>query len=288
MVVDPGTAIAAVGSAVVGARILGPTADKILGPTADYLGDGLQQWTERRVENLRRVFEKADRKLGPEALESDGSVPPRVLKGILDEGGYRDDELGAEYLGGVLASSRTAVARDDRGASLVALVGRLSTYQLRAHYIMYSQAQRALVGTELNLGQQQVRRSRALFLPFNGFPRAMDLNTDEFADFSALLSHTLHGLIREELMEDEFKYGSADHLRGGGVQDFGVGGVIYRVSPLGMELYCAAHGIRGNPLTNFIDPDIEFRIEPPVEMIGSFGLVADLPRVSRGEESGQS
>jgi hypothetical protein len=87
----------------------------------------MAEWTERRVENISRVFGHAARKLGPAALETEGAVPPRVLKGILEEGQFADGELAAEYLGGVLASARTAQGRDDRGALLVGLVGRLST-----------------------------------------------------------------------------------------------------------------------------------------------------------------
>src|SRR4051794_30772500 len=116
-----------------GLELLGPSllVPKLLGPTADYVGEGVRTWTERRVENVQRVFEKAGRKISPEELERPGRVPPRVLKGVLEEGSFWDDELAAEYLGGVLASSRTEASRDDRAASLISLVGRLSTYALR-------------------------------------------------------------------------------------------------------------------------------------------------------------
>jgi hypothetical protein len=252
---------------------------KILGPTADYIGEGVQQWTQRASENVHRIFENAADKLGP-SLEHEGAVPPRVLKGILEEGQFCDDELGAEYLGGVLASSRTSVARDDRGASLVALVSRLSTYQLRAHYVMYSTARRALVGAELNLGMDTERRAKPLFLPYSGLPVALDLTDEEIRDFAALLTHVVSGLVREELIEDEFSYGPAEHISTiNPRKDFGDGGLIYRVRPLGVELYCAAHGVRGNPLGRFIDPDVEFRIASPVAIGESFGLVADLPEL---------
>src|SRR2546430_14920034 len=102
-----------VGTAMI---LLGPSGllYKVLGPTADYLGEGLQGLAEQRVQNLQRVLAHADRKLGPDAEGRSGAVPPRVLKGVLEEGSYWDDELGAEYIGGVLASSRTEAPRDDR------------------------------------------------------------------------------------------------------------------------------------------------------------------------------
>ena len=253
---------------------------KILGPTADYLGEGLREWTDRGTRNVHRVFAKAERKLGPEALETEGVVPPRVLKGILEEGQFCENELGAEYLGGVLASSRTSDGRDDRGASLVALVGRLSTYQLRAHYIMYMQARRAFVGKDISLGEQDVRCREPLFLPLDGLVDAMDLSPREVADVGDYLMHTVHGLIREGLIENQFAYGDDECLRrlgGAGNPDFGEGGVIYRVTPLGIELFCGAHGVSGDALTKFKDPEIEFSVELPIPMAGPFGLVSDLP-----------
>lgn len=65
------------------------------------------------------------------------AVPPLVMRDVLDDGSYRDDELTASYYGGILASSRSGISRDDRGAAFTALVGRLTTYQLRAHNILY-------------------------------------------------------------------------------------------------------------------------------------------------------
>jgi hypothetical protein len=97
--------------------------EKNLGPTAEYLGGGLRAWTEKRVQNVATIFNKAQEKLGPE-IEKAGSVPPRVLKEVLDEGSFCDDELTAEYFGGILASSRTPSGRDDRGRHIC--VSRLS------------------------------------------------------------------------------------------------------------------------------------------------------------------
>lgn len=85
--------------------LLGPAylVGKILGPTADYIGEGVREWTQRRTENVKRVFLRAGDKLGDE-LEQPGAVPPRVLKAVLDEAQFADDELMADYLGGVLAT----------------------------------------------------------------------------------------------------------------------------------------------------------------------------------------
>src|SRR6266567_7917518 len=121
---EPATGLTILGTAVGSAKIV----EKLLGPTAEYLGDGLKSWTEKRVENTKRIFQHATKLLG-DRIETAGGVPPKVLKGILDEGSFCDDELSAEYFGGVLASSRSGVSRDDRGAAFIALLGRLTTYE---------------------------------------------------------------------------------------------------------------------------------------------------------------
>ena len=201
---DPNELFPAIGGSVLVVRLLGPT--------TEYLGTNLQQWTARRAENIRRVFQKAADKLGPD-LEKDGAVPPRVLKGILEEGQFADDELVAEYLAGVLASSRTSDARDDRGAALTALVGRLSTYQLRAHYVMYATARRALVGDDINLGMEAERRVRPMFLSYRWIFAACGLTQDEADDFAAINSHIISGLVREQLIEEHYAYGGEEHRR---------------------------------------------------------------------------
>lgn len=75
---------------------------KLLGPTADYLGAGLKDFTQKRVEAIGRIFASAQSKLGDKA-EKPGEVPPKVLKSVINEGSYASDPLAVEYFGGILA-----------------------------------------------------------------------------------------------------------------------------------------------------------------------------------------
>ena len=102
---DVGTGLALLGTAKL--------AERLIGPTVDYIGQGINTWTEKKVNNLRTIFSKAIEKAG-DKLDEDGSVPPRVLNGILNEGAFCEDLLTAEYFSGVLTSSRTSTGRDDR------------------------------------------------------------------------------------------------------------------------------------------------------------------------------
>lgn len=129
---------------------------RLLGPTADYLGSGIRAWSEARVQNIRGILDKAGRKLDPESLSESGAVAPRVLRGILNDGSFVTDELAQDYFGGVLASSHSHHGRDDRAATYTELLSRLSTYQIRVHYLLYQ------AGSEIDLVAAERRNARKL------------------------------------------------------------------------------------------------------------------------------
>src|SRR6266581_8296847 len=141
---ETSTGLTILGTAIGSAKLI----ERMLGPTADYIGGGVEAWTKKRVDNVTRIFRSAQNKLGVK-LEREGSVPPRVLKEILQEGSFCDDELAAEYFGGVLASSRSEIPRDDRGSAMARLVGRLTTYQLRSHFLLYTVIKTAFKGQDI-------------------------------------------------------------------------------------------------------------------------------------------
>jgi hypothetical protein len=122
---------------------------KLLGPSADYVGRGLQLWTEARITNVKAIFANAESKLGPR-LDTEGAVPPRLLKEMLEEGSYWDNAIGVEYFGGILASGRTGSGEDDRGVAWARLVADLSSYTIRAHYVLYALFAREFDGESIS------------------------------------------------------------------------------------------------------------------------------------------
>lgn len=109
---------------------------RMLAPTADYIGAGVLHSTQAAV-NTARVLAKAAARLG-DKVDSGGSIPPRVIKNVMDEAPWINDELMAEYLGGILASSFGDRVRDDRAVALQSTLRRLSSYSVRTHYTCYS------------------------------------------------------------------------------------------------------------------------------------------------------
>jgi hypothetical protein len=274
-VVDPGTGMAVLGSA--------PVVLKIVGPTADYVGGGIKNLVERQVENVEAIFANAADKLGEEGLNKPGAVPPRVLKEIIEGGSFCEEPLSTEYFGGILASSKSEQSRDDRGATLAALVGRLSTYQLRCHYLMYAHGQRLLLGSGLELGVGDQRHARAqFFMPISTWIEGMGFSDDERERFESLAAHCGPGLMREDLVGDRFGSGNAKSLQGAFGRDFeGVAGIVYELTILGIELFMAAHGKLLIALPGFVDPDHACEVNVDVDLDGDVVPLGELPSTAR-------
>ena len=184
---------------------------KLLGPTADYLGGELKVFTEKRIENIGRIFKNAEDKLGTD-ISKNGSVPPKVLKTIINEGSYLSEKLAIEYFGGVLASSRTEIGRDDRGARIARQLDNLSSYQLRSHYIIYSAIAKACdIGDDL-LNTSVGRRKCQIVIPFEEYYEAMEFTQQEY-DNPQLLSHIFQGLSADGLIDDSWGTGPSNYLQ---------------------------------------------------------------------------
>ena len=245
---DPNTGLTILGAAIGSTKLI----EKVLGPTADYLGAGLRDFAQHRVDNVKRIFEKAGEFLGDRPPNGE-SVPPRVLRDVLDDGSYRDDELTASYYGGILASSRSGISRDDRGASFTALVGRLTTYQLRAHYILYRTVSQLYSTTRRNLQDGGPRAECQTFMPMDDYIAAMQPQSGETGD--ALLSHVFFGLSRETLIESSFTFGPAEHMKKQ-FPDASSGGILFQPSALGVELFLWATGNSALPLNAICEQEI--------------------------------
>ncbi|MEF2278099.1 hypothetical protein V3W47_07280 [Deinococcus sp. YIM 134068] len=234
-----------------------PILQKVLGPTADYVGKELQAWTERRLSNFAKIVENASTKLGDDPGE--GAVSPKVLKGILDDGSFIEDRLSTEYFGGVLASSYTSNARDDRGATFTALLGRLSSYQIRAHYVFYATLYQNARGVPSNFADYQETLKFRSFIPILEFYDAMGLTAEEVEQ--GITSHLYGGLVREGLIGSWYSQNPAEVLLAyagpyGYTAEMGHG-VVWQPSLLGAELFLWALGAGKKPVSDFLEVSLE-------------------------------
>ena len=227
--------------------------NKMLGPTADYLGESLRDFAQRRAENVGKIFGKAESKLGPK-LEQPGQVPPKVLKTIINEGSYSDDEIAVEYFGGILASSRTEQGRDDRGARIGKILDALSIYQIRTHYIVYSLI-RKLFKDSGYLFNMEDRPKMEIFIPWSAYIGSMEFDQTEMEQLWSIVNHALFGLNTDDLIES-FQYGPEERIKQRCPEATG-GGILVRPSAFGAELYLWGYGL-GNKDLSYILNDQAF------------------------------
>lgn len=223
---------------------------KVLGPTAEYIGERTLGLVKRADQNVVEILKVAARRLGSR-LDEPGSVPPKVVRALLSEGAFCEDRLSAEYFGGVLASSRTNDGRDDRGTALTSLLGRLTTFQVRAHFLLYSAARRLFVaGERPHPGASDWR----IFIASPAFVAGMELAPDD--DQNTITGHSLLGLQRELLLDGNVLFGDP------GSPPFAElhppsAGVAFKPSILGSELFLWAHGRGDLAPTRLFDDEVE-------------------------------
>lgn len=233
---------------------------KLLGPTADYLGGELQEFTKKRINNVGKIFENAENKLG-DKIEQPGAIPPKVLKTIINEGSYSEDQIAIEYFGGVLASSRSEFSRDDRGARIAKALDNLSCYQLTCHYLIYSTISNVFKGQKRSFNTYDNRGELEILMPLEGFSKAMGLSQKEW-DNPQLLSHIFHGLSSDELIWQNWAYGSVDALKkmsnGNNVSG---PGIVCTPTSKGAELFLWGFGSGNNSLDYIFSQEFSSEIE---------------------------
>ncbi len=69
----------------------------------------------------------------------------RVMRDVLWNGAFSEDEVCAEYFGGILASSRSKDGKDDDAIQFVDVIKSLSAKQLRLHYVIYNSLNKVLL-----------------------------------------------------------------------------------------------------------------------------------------------
>jgi hypothetical protein len=216
---------------------------RILAPTADYIGVGVLSSTKASV-NLARVLMKAVRKVGPS--HEGKRIPPRVLKAVLDEAPFVEDELAAEYYGGIVAASFSDGERDDRGVAILATVQRLSCYSLSLHYMSY----RCLCAIADTSADSARWSDRAIFVPMDSYDDWMRFG--DATESSQAMAHAVLSLERENMIRVPLSGGAdwlkdtscARKLRKAGWSWPRVGGIIADGTLHGWELFSWAHGYK--------------------------------------------
>ena len=265
---DPGTGLTILGSAIGSAKLV----EKLLGPTSDYLGEGLKNYTEKAHKNLGRIFRRSVEILG-DRINEPAQVSPKVLSRVVREGVFTENRLAAEYFGGIMAASRTPNKDDDRGAYYLDIVSRLSSFQIRAHYLLYAAIKQTYNGADVDLALGDRRSTYCrTFVPADELAKGMGL--DDRVNLECLLHHIFDGLSKECIIESDWHYGDLRYklphehplLKQYGnlyvprEEDWLVygQGLSFFPAGLGVELFTWAHGRSDVNVSDFLKESIVF------------------------------
>lgn len=246
-----------------GAKSFGALIDRLLGPTFELWGTDMRAAIERK-RNVQEVARKAMEKTN---LEDDHAIPARVAADIFDKAQWADNEFVAEYLSGVLASSRTQDGKNDSGVPWTALVGRLSSDQLALHWLAYASFQRKFQGTpeedfwpilhkQLVLDYIDLYTALAWADPKEGQSRIFD---------------ALYGLEREGLI-DSLSHGSGEYLgktvtfTSGRQYDEAKGYVTFGLTQQGIKLFLQATGLGQTFFVQAFNHDVTQAVEKIVDL----------------------
>ena len=199
--------------------------------------------TERIRSRLRNVRHKA-------AAKSGGAVvrpPDRVAFKALTEAAITDDEVAADYLGGVLAASGP---ENDEATPIIALIGRLSSYQLRFHYIVYRELHRLWPLGPGAVNFYAPSLYEAVWVKLPGLQSALGEEGQYSTAFSIL--------EREGLIGSDYHYGYDTETHGYAA--------LVHPTPLGAEFFLAGHGAREIDANLLVGGDV-----------GELTFLADVP-----------
>lgn len=208
---------------------------KILGPSADYVGGEIKNLVEKCNINLNNIFSNARQKLG-DKINNNGQVSPRVLKNIIDDGKFCENEILTEYYGGVLASARTSIDRDDRAISILNLIKSMFVYQLRLHYLFYYSVFNLFKDNPVNLGTEP---EIDILISLHDYENAMDFSKEE--NKNSILLHSIMGLRSQGLIGNYCAIGS-DSDKSQCIFPLPKNGIIMVPTVLGAEMFLYAQG----------------------------------------------
>ncbi|MBK8814631.1 MAG: hypothetical protein IPN42_03570 [Methylococcaceae bacterium] len=257
--IDPSTAVGT-GLAILGSK---DVLNKLLGPTADYVGGEAAGFIKKCNINLDGIFQKAVRKLGTK-IEDPGSVSPRVLRHIIDDGRFCEDELAAEYYGGLLAGSREPTGKDDRCLPYISRVKAMSVLQIRAHFAIYYSLLRLHKDSNINLGLSSEVSKAGLLLPHEFLASLFPPQQNN--RYWGTMTHVVVGLSSDDLIRN-YAYGSKNDLEGR-FPSADADGVYVEPTFFGAELFMWALGVEYATAHEFFKIDIE-EIDPVIAIPAS-------------------
>jgi hypothetical protein len=261
-----------------GAGLSATLAWNVLGPPSRAIGRRLERSVDEfDLGQIGRVVRSAGRKVPN--LATPGQVPARVLARVLDEAEWVDEEILVEYLGGVLASSRSPEGLDDRGVTWVGFIRDMSAYALKMHYVIYTCARRLYPDRVESITDGSKLHAGRMFIPEHLFMEILDV-ADE-SQREGVVSHCVFRLHSLGLIADGFAHSDEPTFlqTHGSFPQATEGGLCVTATASGVELYMWGHGHGARSLDDFLDVDLAFERPEGLEVGTGAHLIDDVLEV---------
>ena len=148
---------------------------KAFGPALTEIGEDLKKiYAKGRDKLVAAAYRKIDN-------PDDGKQANlRVTRDVLWNGAFTEDEVCAEYFGGILASSRSADGKDDDVIQFVDVIKSMSARQLRLHYTIYNRLNKLFVaaGVPVNVGQGSEIEAKQIWFAWVELTANLDLKIE--------------------------------------------------------------------------------------------------------------
>lgn len=246
----------------------------LLGESALYVGEAVEDMPERRRANVARICTLALKRLG-DRVSDPGDVPPRVVGRLLADGSFCEDRVASEYWAGLLVCSRTANPGDDRVIRRLDILGKMSSHQIRTHYLFYGTLRRLLMAgrNPADVDFESKRYRMATFVPAQSYLAAMAFTDAEARKMSILASDVLVGL-GIDLLLDGSNTGTADYLGKFFKTNVIRGeGIVFSPSLMGVQLFLWAFGALDRDAVHYLNPVFDCAIPGLPDFIEGSALV---------------
>ncbi len=161
----------AIGKAVeVSVKGIGRFLGKLCMPAAEEFGLLLRDKVAAyRIGNLQKIVEKAQAKIEHQKISITGNVSPRMLKEVIEESSWANDDTLQEMWAGLIAESASHAQSNDDTVAYIAELKGMTAFQARLLNAVYSDPRCCSIQAPINLSEG------SSFLPEN--PILFDIPT---------------------------------------------------------------------------------------------------------------
>ena len=134
---------------------------KLFGTTLATIGEDVNKlYTKGRDKIIEAAIKKVD------SPDDEKKLNLRAARDVLWNGSITDDEVCAEYFGGMLAAARSMDGKDDGVVHYVDTIKAMSARQLELHYVIYNAWQKLLIngGKPINVAQSSEVQAWHIFM----------------------------------------------------------------------------------------------------------------------------